>query len=299
MTHGDPARGGRHGDEGLKIGRETMQPVKDFIDQAVGEEKPFFLWYAPFMPHTPHNPPARLLEKYTQSGRPDDVAKYYAMCEWFDETCGDLLGYLDEKKVRGNTLVLYLADNGWAAPSTEKKEPGQKYWKGFARRSKGSPYENGTRTPIILSWPCHGTSGRPGNLAHAIDFFPTIAAAAGLEVPAGLPGINLLDKWARKNRKAVFGVCNSVDTMAPGHPDETLQYLWCIEGDWKLLLRYPGKASPKFSVLYDWDTAPVRLYNLAADPGEMNDLAGRHPEMVQRLKKKIEAWHPVDMSKTE
>jgi len=299
MTHGDPARGGRHGDEGLKIGRETMRPVKDFIDQAVGEEKPFFLWYAPFMPHTPHNPPARLLEKYTQPGRPDDVAKYYAMCEWFDETCGDLLGYLDEKKVRGNTLVLYLSDNGWVAPSTEKREPGQKYWKGFARRSKGSPYENGTRTPIILSWPCHGTSGRADDLAHAIDFFPTIAAAAGLEAPADLPGINLLDKRARKNRKAVFGVCNSVDTMAPGHPDETLQYLWCIEGDWKLLLRYPGKASKKFSVLYDWDTAPARLYNLADDPGETNDLADRHPEMVQRLKKEIEAWHPVDMSKTE
>ena len=294
MTHGDPARGGRHGDEGLKIGREGMQPVKDFIDLATTEEKPFFVWYAPFMPHDPHTPPARLLEKYTQEGRVEDEAKYYAMCEWFDETCGELLGYLDEKKVTGNTLVIYLSDNGWAAPSTEKKAPGQTYWKGFARRSKGSPYENGIRTPVILSWPCHGTHGRVVDLAHAVDLFPTIAAAAGLEPPTGLPGLNLLNPQERAGRKAVFGVCNSTDTMVPGQPDDTLQYLWCVEGDWKLIIRYNGSDSDRFRILHEWDTAPARLYNLADDPHEKNDLASRNPEMVQRLKKEIEAWHPVN-----
>ena len=69
MTHGDPKRGGRHGDAGLKIGRTGMQPVTDFIDMAIEEEKPFFVWYAPFLPHTPHNPPQRLLKKYQQAGR--------------------------------------------------------------------------------------------------------------------------------------------------------------------------------------------------------------------------------------
>jgi uncharacterized sulfatase len=46
---------GRHGDEGLKIGRNTMQPIYDFIERAEG--RPFFVWYAPMMPHEPHNPP--------------------------------------------------------------------------------------------------------------------------------------------------------------------------------------------------------------------------------------------------
>lgn len=54
LTHGDPARGGRHGDEGLKIGREGMDTIFNFIDYASDEGKPFFLWYAPFLPHTPH-----------------------------------------------------------------------------------------------------------------------------------------------------------------------------------------------------------------------------------------------------
>ena len=57
-----------------------------------------------------------------------DVAKYYAMCEWFDETCGELLEYLDEKGLTENTVVLYICDNGWAAPSTNAADPNQKLW---------------------------------------------------------------------------------------------------------------------------------------------------------------------------
>ena len=62
---------------------------------AVEKKKPFLLWYAPFLPHTPHNPPQRLLKKYTKPGRGMDVAKYYAMCEWFDETCGELTDIIE------------------------------------------------------------------------------------------------------------------------------------------------------------------------------------------------------------
>ena len=52
MTHGDTKRGGRHGDVGLQIGRKGLQRVFDFIGEGKGE--PFFLWYAPFLPHTPY-----------------------------------------------------------------------------------------------------------------------------------------------------------------------------------------------------------------------------------------------------
>jgi arylsulfatase A-like enzyme len=294
MTHGDPKRGGRHGDAGLKIGRKTMKPLTDFIDDATIERKPFLLWYAPFLPHTPHNPPQRLLDKYAQPGRAADIAKYCAMCEWFDETCGELLGYLDEKRLTEKTMVIYICDNGWVAASTNVDDPNQKLWKGFAQRSKGSPYENGIRTPIMISWPGHMQPARVLNFAHAIDLFPTIAAAAGLEAPASLAGINLLDERARKGRKIVFGVSNSIFNMSPGNPDDTLQYLWCVEGDWKLLLRYPGKDTTRYKNVHIWDTAPMRLYDLKNDPHEENELSSSHPEITQRLRKRIEAWHPVD-----
>ena len=82
--------------------------------------------------------------------------------------------------------------------------------------------------------------------------------------------------------------------MTPGRPDDTLQYLWCVDGDWKILLRYDGKDTTTYRNVHTWDTSRVRLFNLAKDPHEKNDVASSHPEKVQRLKAKIEAWHSVD-----
>ena len=268
---------------------------KEFIDFAVKEQKPFLLWYAPFMPHTPHNPPKRLLDKYDRPDRAMDVAKYYAMCEWFDETCGELLSYIEEKDLTQNTMVIYIADNGWVAGSTYTGDPQKKTGEPFAPRSKGSPYENGIRTPIMVSWPGHMLPGYTQDLAHAIDIFPTIATAADLTTPVGLTGINLLDEKVRKKRKIIFGVSYSIHNMTPGTPDSTLQYLWCIEGDWKLLLRYKGKDTTTYKLVHIWDTAVARLYNLRDDPHEKNDLASSYPELVEHLRKQIEAWHPVNI----
>ncbi|MEM9586741.1 MAG: sulfatase-like hydrolase/transferase [Planctomycetota bacterium] len=291
MTHGDPKRGGRHGDAGLTIGRHGMQPVTNFINDAVDAKKPFLVWYAPFLPHSPHNPPKRLLTKYSAPNRAVDVAKYYAMCEWFDETCGVLLGHLEEKSVADNTIVVYICDNGWAAPSTNADDPNQSVWKGYALRSKSSPYQNGIRTPIMVSWPGRIVPGRSSDFAHAIDLFPTIAAAVGVDAPDGLPGINLLDSHARQDRKRVFGVCHSTHNMTVGKPDDTLQYVWCIDGPWKLLVRYPGRDTTKYIKLHQWDQAPVHLYNVVDDPLERNDLAERRPEIVARLKSRVDQWH--------
>ena len=112
FTHG-MTRGERHGDDGLTIGREGMDSVFQFVKFALEEEKPFYLWYAPFLPHTPHNPPERLLAKYLDLEISEPVAKYYAMIEWLDETCGELIDFLDENDLRKNTLIYYLCDNGW------------------------------------------------------------------------------------------------------------------------------------------------------------------------------------------
>lgn len=295
MTHADPQRGGRHGDEGLKIGRRGMQPISQFIDEALDAKKSFLVWYAPFLPHTPHNPPQRLLDKYSKPGRAPGVAKYYAMCEWFDETCGELVDILEDKKVRENTIILYICDNGWVPAAQNANDPNQKLWKGeYAQRSKTSPYENGIRTPIMVSWPEKLKPKRASELAHAIDFYPTIMAAAGLEVPAGLPGINLLDERARAQRKAVFGAAHASHNISTENGNETLLYQWVVAGDWKLIVRYDGKDTTHYKNLHVWDTAPQRLYNLKDDPQELNDLATKNPEKVAELRQMIEAWHPVN-----
>ena len=289
MTHGNPKKRGRHGDEGLKIGREGIKPITDFIDMSVEQKKPFFIWYAPFLPHTPHNPPARFLDKYKE-GRALDVANYYAMCEWFDETCGELLSYIDKKQLKKNTVVIYICDNGWAAKSTNKDD-NQKLWKGYALRSKSSPYENGIRTPIMIAWPDKVKAEKSKDFGHAIDLFPTIASIAGIEAPGNLPGINLLDKKAREDRKSIFGVTHSVYNMTLGDSSGTLQYLWCIDGDWKILVRFKGSDTTVYKNIHIWDKAPVRLYNIKVDPHEKNDLAEKQPDKVKTLKAKVDKWY--------
>lgn len=289
FTHG-MTEGERHGDKGLTIGREGMQPIEQFIDHALEREKPFFLWYAPFLPHTPHDPPDRLLRKYQKDGRALDVAKYYAMIEWFDETCGDLMGMLRTKGIFEDMVVIYICDNGWTPASTTGDWPREQAFNGFGMRSKVSPYENGIRTPILVSWPGTVEPERVSSFAHSIDLFPTIAAISGFEVPEDLSGINLLDLEAVRERQTIFGSMHASHNMTVGDPNDTLQYLWCIEDEWKLIVRYQGEDTTEYKILHSWDTAPYRLFNLTDDPGEKNDLAVARPDIVERLRKKIEDW---------
>jgi uncharacterized sulfatase len=123
MTHGNPDQSGRHGDEGLKIGREGLRPIFDFIEQA--EEKPFF---------------NRLLTKYLTANRPVELSRYYAMCEWFDETVGGLLTYLDVHGLEKDTLVLFVTDNGWIQRTPKSVVPSAWNFR-FEPKSKRSPNE--------------------------------------------------------------------------------------------------------------------------------------------------------------
>jgi len=79
--------------------------------------------------------------------------------------------------------------------------------------------------------------------------------------------------------------------MSPGNPDGTLQYLWCVEDEWKLLLRYSGVDTTRYKQLHIWDKEPTRLYNLKDDPHEKNELSEMHPEIVKSLRKRIHKWH--------
>jgi len=291
MTHGEPARGGRHGDHGLEIGRAGMKPVTDFIDSAVAADKPFFIWYAPFLPHTPHNPPAEILKKYQAPQRPANVARYYAMCEWFDRTCGQLLEHLEKRKLTDNTIVLYICDNGWAPVDRSANNP-KGWWPAFAPRSKGSPFEQGIRTPIMIAWPGRVQPGRSRDLACSIDLMPTILRACGLDPPEGLEGLDLLDVAARAGRAAIFGAGYSIHNMNPGDAESTLQYRWCIAGDWKLLLRHHGEDTTRYRTVHEWDDVPVRLYNLARDPVEQTNLAEVEPDRVRRMAEQIDANIP-------
>lgn len=288
MTRGFPNPGGRHGDDGLVIGREGMEPVFDFIDEAVAAEKPFFVWYAPFLPHTPHNPPQRLFDKYKAKGiASDHVARYYAMVEWFDETCGQLLDKLEKEGLTENTLVVYVGDNGWIQDVDSQ---------GFAPKSKQSANEGGTRQPTMYSWPGTIQPGdRKEQLGSSIDMMPTALVAAGAEVPENLPGLNLLPvlkSGEPSPRQEVFGETFAHDVADIDDPEATLLYRWVIDGKWKLLLTYDGKLG-RYTKDHPRTEKRPQLFDLIGDPHEENNLASENPEVVARLAARLQEWWPV------
>jgi uncharacterized sulfatase len=266
MTHGQ-----RHGDDGLAIGRQTMQPIYDFIESAGKEKKPFMVWYAPMMPHRAHNPPKRILKKYLDKTDSEFVAKYWAMCEWFDETVGQLMKHLDEKGLSEDTIVVFMADNGWI--QDPKRDD-------YAPKSKQSPNDGGLRTPIMVRWKGHVQPKMSDELAMSIDLTPTLLKACGLVPPAVMNGIDLLDEHAVTNRKAIFGECFTHTAVDLQKPAASVRYRWVIEGEWKLI-QPDAKNEPK---------AVTELYHVSQDPREEKNLAANDAERVKSMQAKLDAW---------
>ena len=263
-------QGARHGDAGLEIGRKTMQPIYDFIGKAKDDGKPFFVWYAPLMPHDPHTPPERLLAKYRYKSPSPHVARYWAMVEWFDETCGQLLEHLDKEGLTENTIVVYVADNGWI--QSEDKAA-------YAPRSKQSQYDGGLRTPIMLRWPAKVKPRQPDALASSIDLAPTLLIAAGIEPPKEMTGLNLLDETAMSGRDTIFGACFTHNAVDLDVPAKSLRWRWCVQKSLKLIV--PGPNEP---------AALVELYDVIADPNELKNLADGRAEDVKGLRGKMDLW---------
>lgn len=285
MTHGDHRRGGRHGDEGLKIGREGMEPIYDFIEDTNTKDKPFFIWHAPFLPHTPHNPPKELEEKYLKVAPSPYIARYWAMVEWFDQTTGELLDYLKEKGLEENTIIVYTCDNGWIQSIDSKR---------YAPRSKRAPHEGGIRTPILFKYP---GKIKPvmdkENLVSNIDLVPTILSMLEIE-NEDLPGIDVLNKNKLHERKVVFAEAYNHDIVNIDVPTESILYKIAIENKWKLMM--PNKemitknATTRKDNIAGYYSNEIQLFDLEADPNEENNVAEINPAIVNRLSSEINNW---------
>ena len=271
MSKGDPDQGGRHGDQGLQIGRKTMQPIYDFMDEAQRQEKPFFIWYAPMLPHDPHTPPERLLKKYREQTDSIHVARYWAMVEFFDETCGQLLDALEQRHLTENTLVVYVTDNGWIQDPQQPR---------FAPRSKQSPYDGGLRTPIMLRWPGKITPQPAPELASSIDLAPTILKLVGLPPTPEMTGINLLDPAARKARRTIYGECFTHNAVDIEKPDSSLRWRWIIEDNWKLIVPDP----------INQPADQPELFDILMDPHGARNRAAEQSAEVTMLRGKLDAW---------
>ncbi len=291
-------KGSRHGDEGLDIGRKTMQPVYDFIDRCKDAEQPFFVWYAPMLPHDPHDPAKELVQHYQTKTDSVHVARYWGNVERFDQTVGDLLTHLDHQGLTENTLVVYVCDNGWITNA----ERGS-----FAGKSKLSPYDGGLRTPIMLRQPGRIEPARSEALASSLDLLPTILTHCELPVPTGLPGLNLLDPQAVAARKQLFGACYQHTLVDLDQPGRSLLWRWTVKDmpggeTWKLIVpvthgvagdhQFPTYEAKRVDATSEgrFEAGTIELFNVAVDPDETKNLAVAHPDVVKALQADLDGW---------
>jgi arylsulfatase A-like enzyme len=268
MSHGDHVRGGRHGDLGLKIGRETMQPIYDFVDKASSKKQPFFIWYGVFLPHSPHDAPDRLLNKYKDVAPDLPTAHYWANVERLDETCGEIVRHLKSKGLYENTLFVYTCDNGWV-PDPKKINA--------SVRSKREPVEAGIRTPIFITQEGTIASRRDAEtLASNIDVPTTILRACGIPLPPPMSGLDLRDPDSLRKRERVFVEVYEHDSNLD-HLDDLNHGLLArvvISGWDKLILRPSGK----------------ELFDLKLDPDDRHDLSANDSEKANSLAIEIDRW---------
>ncbi len=152
------------------------------------------------------------------------------MCEWFDETIGQLMNHLDEKGLSQNTIVVYTGDNGWLQSD---KSPN------YALRSKQSPYDGGVRQPLLIRWDGMVKPRDYAELVSTIDIVPTILSATNCDNIDDSPGLNLLPLIRDQQtleRDAIFGEGFAHDVYSLEDAKESLLYRWVRRDQWKLIL---------------------------------------------------------------
>jgi arylsulfatase A-like enzyme len=279
-----------YGGEAVALGRETIEPALRFI--ADHADRPFFLWFAPMLPHIPHDAPAQFSSLYAGKGLSNSARAYYANCTRYDDVVGQLLAFLAERDLIRKTLVIYVSDNGWEQdPFSERAGP----LEAFMGEPKGklSLHDRAFRTPIVVSWPGVLSQRRISDqLVSTADLVPTILDYAGTPAPAGLQGLSLrpvLERAAVLGREFLIG---SVDAL---RRDEPMRFTSFEEfGTRGSEMHPPARAfhlrSRDWHYLSYESEGRDELYDLARDAEEAHDVAAEHPDRVARFRDEIERW---------
>jgi len=220
-----------------------------------------------YLVHSPVQPKPEKLTKYKSKPTTDqNNPGYAAMVESVDESVGLLIRTIAELGLEKNTLVIFTSDNGGLTPKNTSNYP--------LMGGKSFPFEAGMKVPFIVKWPGKIKPGISDQRVVGMDIYPTMLSAAGLPLRPdqhvdGLDLVPLLTKnETLKKRPVIFHF--------PHYTHATGPFSSIIEDDWKLI---------KF---YNDEKGAYLLYNLAADPGEQNNLADVNVKMRDRLIRQLE-----------
>jgi len=317
FTHGTTERGA-HSYDSPGVGEEAVKACTDFIDMAVQEKKPFFLWYAPALPSFNYHArahkyglsmevPERIRHnqrfllgngmqadylQFQEPGARGDLIQYYSLVEWFDAHCGQLIEHLEKRGLRDNTLIVVQSANGWVSIRRRGS---------YAPRTKGSPYDGGVRAPVIVSWPEKIKPVVSDALVSSVDVVPTILAATGVTPPGkALPGIDLLpvtDGTVDVADRAIFGEIYDRNTENAANPERTLLARWVIHRQYKLIVPCDGEGSyaggGRDLSGRDHLAAAPQLFDLVKDPYEQTDLYGERADVTASMRQKLNDWYAL------
>ena len=290
---------------------KTVPIVNGFLDK-VPKDKPFFLWvnfnephhaWNQLAPKGPHDPATIPVPPYL----PDipavrtDLARYYDEVAAMDEEFQWVMDILAKRHLDTNTLVVFLGDNGYAFP-----------------HGKGSLYDPGLNTPLLVRWPGHIKAGtRSSELISGEDIAPTMLEAARAPIPKEMTGrsfLKLLRGEYYEGRKFIFAergphgqALFNENTKASGFDQSrcvrSAQFKLIYNctpymkyapvdsaGDpyWKQItaLHEESKLAPEFERAFFTHPRPIyELYDLNNDPAELNNLAGK-PEF-QKIEREL------------
>lgn len=255
----------------LEPGPEGEYLTDRLTDEAVNlirtrdKGKPFYLNMAHYAVHTPLQAKPEKVKKYEGLADEDYFQKnavYAAMIESMDESLGRIVAELERQGIADNTIIVFASDNG-ALYSVSESHP--------LRAGKGSEFEGGIRTPLIVSWPGHI---RPGSVSDTpvitMDITATLMDMVDYRPEGPLDGQSLMNVFKGGNIKdrPLFWHYPHYHFAKP--------YSAVRSGDWKLT-----------RMLED---GSVALYNLKADIGETENLADRYPRRTEKMLKLLEDW---------
>ncbi|MCK0189952.1 sulfatase-like hydrolase/transferase [Arenibacter sp. F20364] len=239
--------------------REAIRNIKT----AAEKKKPFFVYLAYNAPHVPLQAKAEDLKKFANI-KDKDRRTYAAMVYAVDRGVGQIIKTLKETKQYGNTLIVFLSDNGGNTDHGANNYP--------LKGTKGDTWEGGYRVPMFFHWP-NKIVGRShfDFPVSALDLYPTFVQMAKANIPQG---------------KRVDGRDIMSDVLA-GTDFYSDQMIYA--------LRYREGYSDVGGRKGDWKITrmgnePWRLHNLKEDIGEKKNLSGKYPELLQTMVSEMENW---------
>jgi len=287
----------------------TVDAALEFIRKHADSDNPFFavVWFG--SPHSPHQAIGQDAKIYED--QPEKLRHFYGEITGMDRAFGKLRKEIKNLGISDNTVLWYCSDNGGLP----------KVGSTGGRGNKAQIYEGGLRVPAILEWPDRIKAPRITDVpCSTSDIYPTLVQIAAAKPKKQLPldGISLvpLIKGEMKSRPVPMGFWHFPEGGVPTPSKKLMAELLQIQKTGadvtdpvrlrfeasEITKQYPEDSFPGHAAWLDWPwklhriedkknkAVKFELYNLAEDPMEKSNLAGKYKSRLENMKPHLQKW---------